>query len=157
VGNSQTQATGDDADFILLIAALPDPFFIDDLMDSLRDNLQAFPGALLGEVGLDRSMKVPLYSDSERRRLSRFKVSIEHQIRVLEMQVALAVELKRSISLHSVNCQAITAEFLDRMKDCHKRDWLEINVDIHSCGMSTETWKNIEVSLSSMNTKSTTE
>jgi Tat protein secretion system quality control protein TatD with DNase activity len=139
----------EDEEFHKLLAVLPDPLFIDDLMLVLRDNLQSFPEALLGEVGLDRSMRVPLQSGPDGRQLSRFKVAIEHQLRVLERQVALAVELKRSISLHSVNCQAVTVEFLEKMRDIHKRSWYDINVDLHSCGLSQEIWKRIQVSDSS--------
>jgi Tat protein secretion system quality control protein TatD with DNase activity len=135
-----------DEEFQTLLATLPEPLLMDDLIDALRDDLVSFPNALLGEVGLDRSMKVPLRSDPNGRHLSRFKVSIAHQLQVLEKQVALAVELQRSISLHSVNCQAITIEFIDRMKDYHKQGWQDINLDLHSCGFSAETWTTIEVS-----------
>jgi len=133
-----------DEDFRSLIATLPEPFLIEDLLNSLRDNLNEFPDALLGEVGVDRSMKVPLHPSANGRRLSRFKVSIEHQLQVLEQQIALAVELRRSISLHSVNAQAITIEFLDRMRDHHKQAWLDINLDLHSCGLSAESWTSIQ-------------
>ncbi|KAL1719439.1 hypothetical protein EV715DRAFT_290152 [Schizophyllum commune] len=43
-----------------LLARLPDPVCITDVLDELRRNLKAFPGAILGEVGLDRAFRVPM-------------------------------------------------------------------------------------------------
>ncbi|KAI4518018.1 hypothetical protein K525DRAFT_156170, partial [Schizophyllum commune Loenen D] len=43
-----------------LLTRLPDPVCITDVLDELRRNLKAFPGAILGEVGLDRAFRVPM-------------------------------------------------------------------------------------------------
>jgi Tat protein secretion system quality control protein TatD with DNase activity len=102
---------------------------------------------MLGEVGLDRSMRVPFPSTSDggSRSLSPFKVPIEHQIHILEAQIRLAVKLKRHISFHSVNAQQITGSLFDRMSQELKGDWLRISIDMHSCGLSAETWGALEV------------
>ncbi|KAI5898231.1 uncharacterized protein SCHCODRAFT_02529608, partial [Schizophyllum commune H4-8] len=43
-----------------LLARLPDPVCLTDVLDELRRNIKAFPGAILGEVGLDRAFRVPM-------------------------------------------------------------------------------------------------
>lgn len=109
---------------------------------------------MLGEVGLDRACRVPYAPPSpppyvlldNRRDLSPFTIPLEHQVAVLEAQFDLAVKLKRNVSFHSVKSQQTTVELLDRLKTKHGDAWYAISVDMHSCGLSAQTWKDIEVS-----------
>jgi len=113
---------------------------------------------MLGEVGLDRAARVPFPSlpedsgscpDGEtgfRRELSPFTIPFAHQLAVLEAQISLAVELCRNVSLHSVKAPQPTQELLDRMYATHGARWLDISVDLHSCGLSPQVWLAIEVS-----------
>lgn len=118
---------------------------------------------MLGEVGLDRACRVPFvhpadppysaHAESQResegpRELSPFTIPLEHQLRVLEAQLSVAVELGRNVSLHSVKCQQATREVLERMLAKHGAAWLKISVDLHSCGLSAQTWKEIAVRVS---------
>lgn len=114
---------------------------------------------MLGEVGIDRAFRVP-YShpvdppfaavyEAPRdgpREVSPFTTPLAHQLAILEAQLALAVELRRNVSLHSVKCQQATVELLDRMKTAHGPAWLRISVDLHSCGLSAQTWTQLSVS-----------
>lgn len=112
----------------------------------LRDNLTEFPNAMLGEVGLDRSFRIPWSLDSNiQRKLSDFTVSLEHQLHILEAQLQLAVELKRNVSFHSVKAQQATLQLVDRMSKQHGERWDMISLDMHSCGLSPETWITLEV------------
>ena len=113
---------------------------------------------MLGEVGLDRACRVPYahpadppYASSPPdapRELSPFTIPLAHQLAVLEAQLALAAELARNVSLHSVKAQQATRALLDRMRAAHgDARWLALSVDLHSCGLSTQTWAEISVSL----------
>lgn len=135
------------SDFYRLLEFLPEPFPLSELLSELRTNLTSFPNAMLGEVGLDRAMKVRYGSGDQPRKLSSFHVPIEHQISVLEAQLDLAVELERPVSLHSVQSQAVTLELLARMQSKYGQSWRNISIDMHSCGLSAETWKLLSVSL----------
>lgn len=136
-------------DFNILLPTLPEPFPLADILSQLRANLTSVPNAMLGEVGLDRAMRVRFGSaDDQPRKLSPFHVPIEHQLAVLEAQLDLAVELERPVSFHSVQSQQVTSQLLARMNTKHGQLWSNISIDMHSCGMSAETWKTLSVSYS---------
>ncbi|KDQ63113.1 hypothetical protein JAAARDRAFT_367303 [Jaapia argillacea MUCL 33604] len=130
-----------------LLEGLPDPVPLQYILSNLRENLMEFPGAMLGEVGLDRSARVPFpasATSSYPRGLSPFTIPIEHQREILEQQLDLAIELKRNVSIHSVQAQQTTLEVFRKMKDKWNEKWDAISADLHSCGVSAETWKRIE-------------
>ena len=131
--------------FEKLLLSLPDPITLESVLLDLRHNLQSFPLAILGEVGIDRSFHVPFDYFTSPRVRSPFMIPLEHQLSILEAQLNLAVELQRNVSLHSVKCQLNTVQLFDRMYDTHGENWKSINIDIHSCSLSTQTWRNIEV------------
>ncbi|THH21225.1 hypothetical protein EW146_g296 [Bondarzewia mesenterica] len=139
-----------------------------DLLSDLRANLSALPNAMLGEVGIDRAARVPFPSapspspsqpccsqaeppntDTElesypRRELSPFITPLAHQLAILEAEIAIAVELRRNISIHTVKAPQPTRELLDRMSNIHGHAWRRISVDLHSCGLSPQIWVEIE-------------
>ena len=148
------------AAFERLLPYLPDPTPLAEILPELRESFETFPNAMLGEVGIDRACRVPYrrpadppYSDYAQtdanddspRALSPFAIPLEHQLRVLEAQLGVAVEMERNVSLHSARCQAATAELLDRMYKKHGERWLRISVDLHSCGLSAQTFRDISV------------
>ena len=101
---------------------------------------------MLGEVGLDRIFRVPVDYFASPRVLMPFQIPLAHQLEVLEAQMDLAAELGRNISMHSVKSQQATVEVLDRMKQKHGSEkWNRISVDQHSCGLSAQTWRDLEV------------
>ncbi|KAI9056986.1 TatD DNase family Scn1 [Trametes sanguinea] len=144
------------AAFERLLPYLPEPVPLSDVLEDVRSHLVAFPNAMLGEVGIDRVCRIPYtrpanppyanpgnVDEGSPRELSPFTIPLEHQLPILEAQLALAVELKRNVSLHSVKCQQATGELLERMKAKHGPPWLTISVDLHSCGLSAQTWQQI--------------
>ncbi|KAI0059503.1 Metallo-dependent hydrolase [Artomyces pyxidatus] len=133
--------------FTRLLPALPTPMPLAQILSELRDNLSAFPAAMLGEVGIDRAARIPYPPadpSDDRRELSPFVTPLTHQLAILEAQLALAVELRRNVSLHSVKAPSQTRELLDRMAERHGAAWLAISIDLHSCGLSPEVWREIE-------------
>ncbi len=142
---------------------------------------------MLGEVGLDKSFRVPYPQRSgenvetaiqadhnvsssgaeevashvqqqlPKNVLTPFRPSMEHQVKLLEMQMEVATQLGVNVSLHSVQCQGssrLSSSFyteahplfsffvflagptLDFLRDFSQRhpSFYSINFDIHSCG-----------------------
>ncbi|KIM32290.1 hypothetical protein M408DRAFT_63027 [Serendipita vermifera MAFF 305830] len=133
-------------EFEALLPVLPEPRSLDEVLELVRSKLLAHPTAMLGEVGLDRSFRIGYqpYPSPPPRKLSPFITPIQHQLAILEAQFALAVELKRNISMHSVASQQITLDLMARMKEKHGAAWRAISIDMHSCGLSLESWKSLE-------------
>ena len=65
----------------------------DEWRARLRALLVAHPGALVGEVGVDRAAVIPT---------TRARVRFDHQLALLREQLALAAELRRPVSVHCV-------------------------------------------------------
>ncbi|KAA1468088.1 TatD DNase family Scn1 [Dentipellis sp. KUC8613] len=141
-----------EAAFSRLLPALPQPIALSDLLADLRQNLNAFPNAMVGEVGIDRASRVPFIpiaddvsvDRDDHRELSPFTIPIVHQLTILEAQLEIAMELRRNVSLHSVKAAQQTRELFDTMKMKHGQRWRDISVDLHSCGVSLEVWSEIE-------------
>jgi len=132
------------AAFDKLLPSLPDPISLGTVLSELRSNLEAFPQAMLGEVGLDRACRIPYDYNALSRELSPFSVPFDHQIVVLTSQLDLAVQLSRNVSIHSVKSQRATVDLFTQMKAKHGEKWTRINVDMHSCSVSPETWRDLE-------------
>ncbi|KAI0275132.1 hypothetical protein BC834DRAFT_1024361, partial [Gloeopeniophorella convolvens] len=138
-----------EAAFARLLPALPAPTPLATVLADVRAHLTAFPHAMLGEVGLDRAARVPFpatasASATAPRALSPFSTPLAHQLALLEAQLALAAELRRNVSLHSVKAPAQTQALLARMARAHGAAWRALSVDLHSCGLSPEVWRAIE-------------
>ena len=109
------------------IKSLPKPRSLSSLIDETRQYLYHFPSALIGEVGLDRAFRIPdtdllqpsyeldpaLTSGSrEGHRLSKYRVDMEHQRRMLKAQLSLAGEMQRAVSVHGVAAHGLVFETL---------------------------------------------
>lgn len=125
----------------------PEPRLFDDILSEVRKNLLDFPNALVGEIGLDRAVRIPYDYDATPRILTRFTIPFEHQLKICEAQLELAVELKRNISMHCVKAHDATMQMFQRMVEKFGDKFWDISVDLHSCGVSPQVWKEIEVRL----------
>ncbi|KAI0308270.1 hypothetical protein B0F90DRAFT_148312 [Multifurca ochricompacta] len=139
-----------EAAFARLLPTLPTPIPLADVIADVRAHLTEFPTAMLGEVGIDRAARIR-FTDADAsgvgnngRVLSPFSTPFGHQLAILEAQLALAIELRRNVSLHSVKAPAQTLALFDRMATTHGAAWFAISVDVHSCTLSTEVWREIE-------------
>ena len=184
-----------------IIGGLPEPVRLRPLLEEMRQRIRKAQNlkqlVMIGEVGLDRSFRVPyprhdpqdtstesgnaspiLAAENTiatagedemarkqavtipRKTLTPFTTSTAHQLRVLEMQVELAIEFGINVSLHSVKAQGEsdlkpcqicclmcpgigeTIKFLRdiKIKYGHRFE-NRVNVDLHSCGgWSVESW-----------------
>jgi Tat protein secretion system quality control protein TatD with DNase activity len=60
----------------------PEPRLFDDILSEVRKNLLDFPNALLGEIGLDRAVRIPYDYDATPRIFSPFTIPFEHQLKI---------------------------------------------------------------------------
>jgi len=150
-GSDSDQQEKQDA-YERLLPLLPEPIPLDVFITDLRTRLSNFDRALLGEVGVDRIFRIPFTDDVAHdatgvARLSPFTVPIEHQLALLEAQFAVAVDLRRNISLHSVKAPQITVDLFERMAKQYGDKWKAINIDLHSCTFSQDVLKRLMVRL----------
>ena len=116
----QPQAVDED-----FISSLADPTPLSGFISQTRDYLKEHPLAIVGEVGLDRSFRLPAawtleekekrdcsltVGGREGRPLTKYKVGIEHQQKIFFAQLQLAAEMRRPVSVHSVSAHGTLYE-----------------------------------------------
>ncbi|KIY00511.1 uncharacterized protein Z520_04196 [Fonsecaea multimorphosa CBS 102226] len=131
--------TPDDEEFL---KALPAPRSLREFLQETEERLQEFSYSLVGEVGLDRSFRLPQgpsamtgdmknktggsdedYTPGSRegRPLSPYRVNIDHQKAVLKAQFELAAKLQRPLSVHSVQAHGLVFDLLQAMWKGHQK------------------------------------
>ncbi|KUL88496.1 hypothetical protein ZTR_05382 [Talaromyces verruculosus] len=129
--NVLTGTMGTEAEDIAYFKTLPTPKPLSTLLSETRTRLLAHPNALVGEIGLDKAFRLPMPwqadeldsrnsgltpGSREGRKLSPYRVVITHQKALLKAQLQLAGELRRAVSVHSVQGHGIVLE-------CFKELW----------------------------------
>lgn len=119
------------------IASLPSPLPLTEYLHSTSTRLDKFPHALVGEIGLDRSFRLPRagfvpagdvppektggsqgdYTPGSRegRPLTPHRVSLEHQKVILKAQLELAGQYRRPVSVHSVQTHGAVFDVLQEL------------------------------------------
>ncbi|PGH18317.1 hypothetical protein AJ80_04495 [Polytolypa hystricis UAMH7299] len=122
----------DNNDDTALLNGLPTPLPLSLFIRETRARLTSYPSALVGEIGLDRSFRIPnphplegenevarrdpppslTLGSREGRALSAYKVNMAHQKAVFKAQLQLAGEMGRAVSVHSVQAHGAVFEVL---------------------------------------------
>ena len=78
-------SSGEDlAAFEKILENQPEPRLLDDILSEVRKNVLDFPNALVGEIGLDRAVRIPYDYDATPRILPSLTIPFEHQLKIFE-------------------------------------------------------------------------
>jgi Tat protein secretion system quality control protein TatD with DNase activity len=106
------------------LATLPDPVPLSAHLDSISCNLEKYPLAMVGEVGLDKSFRIPDKNqpreDSNRSRLSKYKTDLFHQSILLKAQLELAGKYQRACSIHGVQAHGLLFDEISALWKGHE-------------------------------------
>lgn len=121
-----------------LIRELPAPRPLSSFILETRTRLEKHPNALVGEIGLDRSFRIPnawlpgedgddrdptrTPGTREYRTLSPHRVQMSHQRDIFRAQLELAGELQRPVSIHSVQAHGAIYDVLRELWTGYERE-----------------------------------
>lgn len=129
------------------IAHLPNPIPWDQALKDFRARVEANPKAQVGEIGLDKSFRLPTHTNGERdvaarKDLSPYRTTPAHQLRIFTDQCRLAAELDRSVSVHGVQCHGLLFTTLQSLwRQASTPSKYPPRICIHSASLPMDTLK----------------
>jgi Tat protein secretion system quality control protein TatD with DNase activity len=123
-------------DELSIFKALPDPMPFSQFLSQTREYLEKYPYALVGEIGLDRGIRVPdpratenkkpgdedmTPGSREGKKLANLKPDPQHQKMIFMAQMKLAADMRRAVSIHGVQAHGMLFETIQEMFKGHEK------------------------------------
>lgn len=116
-----------------LLASLPEPESWHNFQENQVRHLEQYPNAWVGEVGLDKDRRFAIPSSSGRPHLTNVKVTMQYQQHLLRDQIHTAIQHRRPVSLHGVQCHGALFDTITALaKETMERGERMVPICLHS-------------------------